>query len=107
MNSYSVCQRYDPQYAIIKFLQSSPKPNAVIRLNLHTDRIFNNKYTPFLFQIGTFPQNLALEIRCISVFVHLSLNDLDLCFDQMFRYQRREVGHDLFDLGAAAGEAGY
>lgn len=36
----------------------------------------------------------------------LRLDDIDLCLDQRFRDQSREVGHDFFHLWAAAGEAG-
>lgn len=39
--------------------------------------------------------------------VHLRINDLNLRLDQRFRDQRGKVRHDLFDLWAAAGEAGY
>lgn len=36
----------------------------------------------------------------------LRIYDRDLGFDEGFGDQGREVGHDLFDLRAAAGETG-
>jgi hypothetical protein len=74
VNGHLVLQCDYSQDTIVKFRYGSPKTKPILLLGLTPNRIFQDLNAPFLFQIGTFPQDLVLEV--VGEFVRLHIMEL-------------------------------
>ena len=63
----------NPQVSAIKFWQSGPKPVSIVLLRFRLNGIFQYMYTPFLLQVGAFPQNFIFKITRKFIFDHILL----------------------------------
>jgi hypothetical protein len=62
MNAHFVLKRDYSQDAILKFRDCTPEAKLIFLLGFTPNRIFEDLNTPLLFQVGTFPQDLILEV---------------------------------------------
>lgn len=74
MNGHFVLKRDHSQDAIVKFGNRSPEAKTILLLGFTPNRIFQDLNAPFLFQIGTFAQDLVLEVGSELIGSH-TLND--------------------------------
>ena len=89
----TIRQSYNPECEIVELLDSTPKPNPIVVLNLDPDGVFDDPNAPFLLQVRTFTQNLVLKTGRELVVRHLVCYERFAPVPSLSRRSRRSLIH--------------
>jgi hypothetical protein len=79
-----VAQCDDSQYSTLKFRNSTPKPETVMFLRFDSQRVLDYLDAPFFFQIGSFSQDLFLEVFGKTMFFKALVDVYYMAFRFLF-----------------------